>query len=334
MIKNIIFDMGNVLLRYEPREAAKACTENAEDAEAIFHELFEGPEWPRLDAGTLAEDEAIELVCARLPERLRPGCRRVFGCWHDFLPPIPEIHLLAAELKQAGLRLYLCSNASKRFYQYYRRYPVFSLMDGLLVSADEGCIKPGAKIYHRLFEKFNLNPAECFFLDDMPANIAGGRACGMDGYVFDNDIPRLSQILQEKLGLQESFDSEYCHVSYLPKDHVVLLTWKKFCHLEDYRKPTMFAANLLIENPGSNFIIDARNGFEDDPKDVAWGFSVLLPTMAKSDCKVCIFIMKQASSLDGEIDLWTKEFLKYFEVRQTKSYEDAVAIITQLQKSE
>lgn len=123
---------------------------------------------------------------------------------------------------------------------------------------------------------------------------------------------------------ENKFDSEYCNVKYVEQDNVVLLVWKKFCCFEYYRQPTMYAANLLHKHNGSNFVIDARNGFEDDKADVEWGFSVLLPYMAKSDCKICVFIMNEISNIDGEIDLWSKEFMRYFEVKKVLSYEDAV----------
>ncbi len=124
----------------------------------------------------------------------------------------------------------------------------------------------------------------------------------------------------------EMFNSEFCNVKYIAEDHIVLLTWKKFCRIDDYRNPTMFAANLLKTHKNSNFVVDARNGFEDDKADVEWGFSVLLPKMAESDCKYCVFIMNEISDIDGEIDLWTKEFMKYFAVHKVLSYSDAVRI--------
>lgn len=127
--------------------------------------------------------------------------------------------------------------------------------------------------------------------------------------------------------MKDEFDSKFCNVQYKSKDNVVFLTWKQYCHLDDYRTPTMFAADLLKAHAGSNFVIDARNGFEDDKADVAWGFATLLPYMSQSDCKYCIFIMNKVSDLEGEIDLWTKEFMKYFTVKQVLSYEEAIGII-------
>lgn len=125
----------------------------------------------------------------------------------------------------------------------------------------------------------------------------------------------------------EIFDSEYCNVQYKEKDNIVLITWKKYCHLDDYRRPAMYASGLLKKHFGSNLIIDARNGFEDDKEDIECGFSVLLPSMSESDCKKVCFIMNEISGIEEEISLWTKEFMKYFTVKSVLSYEEAVKYI-------
>jgi len=126
---------------------------------------------------------------------------------------------------------------------------------------------------------------------------------------------------------KNKFDSEFSNVRYMPEDNIVFLTWKKFCCFDDYRNPTTFALELLRKYPNSNFVVDARNGFEDKKEDVEWGFSVLLPAMSKTDCKNVMFIMNEVNEIEEEMDMWTKEFMKYFIVKKVKSYEDAVKSI-------
>ena len=126
---------------------------------------------------------------------------------------------------------------------------------------------------------------------------------------------------------KNKFDSEFSNVIYMPEDNIVFLTWKKFCCFDDYRNPTTFALELLRKYPNSNFVVDARNGFEDKKEDVEWGFSVLLPAMSKTDCKNVMFIMNEVNEIEEEMDMWTKEFMKYFIVKKVKSYEDAVKSI-------
>ncbi len=121
----------------------------------------------------------------------------------------------------------------------------------------------------------------------------------------------------------KEFNSDYCNVQYIGQDKVVLLTWKKFACGDDYREPTTFAWKLLEEYACSKFIVDARNGFEDKKEDLEWGFSVLLPGMAKTTCKMICFIMNEVNEIEEEMDRWTKEFGKYFAVVKASNYESA-----------
>ncbi|HKM33396.1 MAG TPA: antibiotic biosynthesis monooxygenase [Lachnospiraceae bacterium] len=127
----------------------------------------------------------------------------------------------------------------------------------------------------------------------------------------------------------KEFDSEFANVCFQEKDNVVFLTWKKEAHLEDYRKPALFALELLRANPFSNFVVDARNGFEDDKRDVEWGFQFLLPSMAETSCKFICFIMNEVNQIEEEMDMWTVEFGKYFAVTRASDYLSAISSISE-----
>lgn len=119
-------------------------------------------------------------------------------------------------------------------------------------------------------------------------------------------------------------ESDFCRVEYREEDGAVFLTWKQFCRLEDYRRPARFALELLQEHPGSFFVIDARNGFEDDPADVEWGFSFLLPEMARAGCRGVAFVLCEAGEIEEEMNMWEREFLRYFPVEKAGSYPAAL----------
>ena len=124
--------------------------------------------------------------------------------------------------------------------------------------------------------------------------------------------------------LMKELDTEFCNVKYMEKDNVVLLTWKEFACGDDYRIPTTFAWELLKKYKESKFVVDARNGFEDEKEDVKWGFSILLPGMAQTTCKIVCFIMNKVNEIEEEMDMWTKEFGKYFAVVKAINYDDAM----------
>lgn len=122
----------------------------------------------------------------------------------------------------------------------------------------------------------------------------------------------------------KEFDSEFCNVKYIKGDNVVLLTWKKFASINEYRNPTTYALELLKEHTNSKLIVDARNGFEDDKEDVEWGFTFLLPNMAQTTCKIVCFIMNEVNEIEDEMDMWTMEFSKYFTVLKATDYKNAL----------
>lgn len=119
--------------------------------------------------------------------------------------------------------------------------------------------------------------------------------------------------------MQPAFETEFCRVEYLVQPNIVLLTWKRFCVEEAYRRPTLAALALLQKYPGSNFVIDARNGFEDEQADIDWAFAELLPQMAKTACRHVAFWMQKSSAIEEEMDLWGREFGKYFTVHRVES---------------
>jgi len=124
--------------------------------------------------------------------------------------------------------------------------------------------------------------------------------------------------------IENEFESEYCNVKYIENQNVVLIAWKKFCCFEDYRNPASFALELLKKYPDSRLVVNALNGFEDAAEDVEWGFTVLLPEISKTGCKKVAFIMNCVTDIEGEMDMWTKEFGKYFAVFKAETYEDAI----------
>ena len=198
MIKNIIFDMGKVLVGYDAMRVCEHYIENLHDRTRVCTALFVSPEWILLDMGVMPEEMAFAKICERLPKRLHAAARLCFDHWHEFcMDRIEEMEPLVRDLKEQGYGIYLCSNASVRLLECYRKViPGIEYFDGILFSAAEKCIKPQREIYERLFAKFGLRPEECFFIDDLQLNIDGAKDCGMDGYCFeDGDIGKLKAVL-------------------------------------------------------------------------------------------------------------------------------------------
>ena len=115
MIKNVIFDMGQVLIYFSPELYIERLGVSGEDSEILLREVFRRVEWVQLDHGTITETEAVESICKRVPPRLRKAVEElVFRWWARPLNPVPGMKELVAEIKDKGCGIYLLSNAQKR----------------------------------------------------------------------------------------------------------------------------------------------------------------------------------------------------------------------------
>lgn len=200
MIKNYIFDFGNVLARFYPNESFLQSYPNPEEAKQILSVVFDRRNWDRLDDGTIEEADVIADIRKRLPGKMGEiGCQ-LYENWivdREAVPGMPE---LVRDIHAAGGKLYLCSNISVRFAQEYGKNewigPLFSLFDGLVFSGPLHMTKPGREIFTYLLDTYGLDPAECIFIDDSEKNILGADAVGIPGYLFDGDVEKLRKSLE------------------------------------------------------------------------------------------------------------------------------------------
>lgn len=191
MIKNIVFDMGNVLTVYNAREYIYGYIDNEEDFRWIKNHLCASVEWLQMDRGVITDEEAADSVCKRMPAHLHDTVRRFIKEYRMVQPPNPPMEKLVEELAQNGYDLYLMSNTSHRFRIFGQRIKSLRLMKGLWISCEHGLLKPEPGAYLDFFQTFSLNSAECFFVDDTPANVEAAGNLGMGGCVYYGDIREL-----------------------------------------------------------------------------------------------------------------------------------------------
>ncbi len=192
MVKNIIFDMGGVLIDFDPHKTLRK-EFSEEDARTAERVLFESGLWNNVDLGTMRFPDIAREACKRLPARMHAPLTDVLLRWWDVeMPPLPQMEAFVREVKDAGYKVYLCSNTSDEIYDHFDAIPALRLMDGILASCDYGVTKPDARLYEALYARFDLLPQECFFIDDMMRNIEGAAKTGMTGHCFaDKDIGAL-----------------------------------------------------------------------------------------------------------------------------------------------
>ena len=184
MIRNVVFDMGGVLLAYEPWAFVQREIADPEDARKIFDACFGGPEWQALDAGTISEEEALASMQEKVEPELRGKLARLFETWPDCMSPISGMEELVRTLQEKGIRCLVLSNASVRFPVLVERFSVLRRIDERFVSAFYKLVKPTRAIYERFLAEYSLKAEECVFFDDLQANVDGAAACGIQAHRF------------------------------------------------------------------------------------------------------------------------------------------------------
>ena len=197
MIKNIILDMGNVLMDYNPDVILNQSFDDRESQEQIKKELFHGPEWVEGDKGLLTDEEIYKAIRGRIPESLHAG---LFNCvmnWDICMVPLPGAKELCRQVKEKGYGLYVLSNASPKFYTYFPKEFPLEQFDGILTSSEVHLVKPDIGIYQHFLQKFSLNAEECLFVDDRKNNVDAAISAGMKGLQFTGDYNKIWQFIEE-----------------------------------------------------------------------------------------------------------------------------------------
>lgn len=201
MIKNIIFDLGNVLLSWKPDEYFKKSGYDTLTFNLIMNDVFKSPEWLSLDNGDLTTPEAIELIAEKSSLR-KEYISSLFNLRTKIIYPLTENIRLLPELKKKGFKLYFLSNFPLDFFEEVKKeYNFFRYFDGGIISAEVRHSKPDIKIYKILLEKYSLNPEECFYIDDIEINVRAAESAGLKGYCYksSSDLPEELQTILDSI---------------------------------------------------------------------------------------------------------------------------------------
>ncbi|AKN32035.1 HAD family hydrolase [Clostridium carboxidivorans P7] len=175
MYKNIIFDLGNVLLNFKPKEYLKTKITEVNKVSEIYKEIFQSEQWAMLDRGTITEEEAINIIIQNSAgnEKL---IKLAFENWYELLAPIEDSIKVLRDLKSSGYNIYFLSNFHLLAFQYVTsKYDFFRIFDGGIVSYKERLLKPEVGIYKRIIEEYDIDPKESIFIDDTEINVKGAR---------------------------------------------------------------------------------------------------------------------------------------------------------------
>jgi len=193
MIKNIVFDVGRVLIKWYPCEYTSEVFGN-KISEEICSKVYDSPDWTEIDRGTITEEEFWEKKKKELPH-LEKELEHLSHKSLDFLQPIEENTRLIPMLKEAGYNLYILSNFNKENFEViYNKYEFFKYFDGLVVSAWYHLVKPQKEIFTLLIDKFEIDHEESLYIDDNIKNVEVARELGFQTIHLED-----YRILEKKL---------------------------------------------------------------------------------------------------------------------------------------
>jgi 2-haloacid dehalogenase len=199
-VRNVVFDIGGVLLDWDPRHLYRSLIDDVDEMEWFLANVCTTAWNAELDGGR-SFDEACDELAARHPDHaeLVHAWKRQDEMVAGEVAGTAEI---VRELRRRGVPLYLLTNMPADVYAArVSAYEVLQGFDGAVVSGHEGVMKPSPKVFRLLVERFGIEPAQTLFIDDSPGNVDGARAVGLHAHQF-RDAPTLRAALGEQ-GLLE-----------------------------------------------------------------------------------------------------------------------------------
>jgi putative hydrolase of the HAD superfamily len=188
MIKNVIFDVGGVLVDFRWRalmaDLGLPCERQDEFEKLVFGSKW----WGELDRGVLDEEYVVNKIRENVGDHI-DAFELVWANQVDLVETYDYVNKWLDSLKEKGLKIYLLSNYPKSIFALHEERGKFTFIDkidGRVVSGFEGMVKPDAEIYKLLMDRYGLKAEECVFIDDRPENIEAAKALGMEGIVFES----------------------------------------------------------------------------------------------------------------------------------------------------
>lgn len=185
MIDAVIFDLGKVLVEFQPTEGMKRLGFNNDEIKTINEKIFSGL-WEECDRIPYSDAEIRQLFKERVP-----GLEHLIDKMWDNVFVFTDVYDYSRQwitsLKKRGIKVYILSNYGKQSFEVNsKKYDFLELVDGMVISYQEKVVKPDPRIYEILMERYNIDCGKAVFIDDRQANVDAATALGLNGIVFTN----------------------------------------------------------------------------------------------------------------------------------------------------
>ncbi|WP_061598190.1 HAD family hydrolase [Streptococcus oralis] len=181
---DIILDMGNVLLEWNKDKILQGVSDTKKDYLILDKTIFQSGLWERLDLGILTREELVLKVVSMIGRIYQKKVEEVIWNWPSYIDIYREVFPVLSELKKKGHRIFVLSNTSKVFYDLLDEQlsPLKEVLDGFVLSCDIKAIKPDLAMFKNILDKYQLDPTNCVFLDDIEDNTSAAEKLGIKAY--------------------------------------------------------------------------------------------------------------------------------------------------------
>ena len=204
MIKNVVFDIGNVILNFDYMKVISEYTDSIEEKKFILDNIMNSPEWlgySLIDTGFITKEEAIQIVQDRTNHINDNLVQNFWNNYNNYAFVDKRVLNLIERLKNKGYKVYLLSNMNEYTFNKVKASNLFNIVDGYVLSYLVHQVKPYISIYKTLISKYNLTVSECLFIDDNENNINTANSLGMIGRLVKPDnYEDILRVLNNSLG--------------------------------------------------------------------------------------------------------------------------------------
>ena len=181
---DIILDMGNVLLEWNKDKILQGVSDTKKDYLILDKTIFQSGLWERLDLGTMTREELVLKAVSMIGRTYQKKVEEVIWNWPSYIDIYREVFPVLSELKKKGHRIFVLSNTSKVFYDLLDEQlsPLKEVLDGFVLSCDIKAIKPDLAMFKNILDKYQLDPTNCVFLDDIEDNTSAAEKLGIKAY--------------------------------------------------------------------------------------------------------------------------------------------------------
>lgn len=203
MIKNIIFDLENVIVKNLTINTVKKFFTEEKDAITFNNYIFKSELWTMMDLGKMTNLEIANIIREQKTVNVTnyDEVKNFMLNWFTKCNVNEKTMDIGKRLKQKGYNIYILSNMSKATFEYFsKKYDFFNIVNGMIISSYEGIKKPDSKIFELLVERYSLNARECLLIDDDDTNktLDVANSIGINGRrVKSNNLEDIKILLKE-----------------------------------------------------------------------------------------------------------------------------------------